>query len=330
MTKTALTLAALLLPATAIAQTPASPPPPPPAAGAETPLPVPPLGVAQPVPAPVSPILLPPALPPPVEEKIPQSPGVTKKGLPLAQRGGVFAELAGMADAQTKVGSRTVPSKYGAIDLIARVPVADGTFIDADLPIGFGTLGNPMVGAHHVFRPADRFWINLGGAFGFPLINTPNDYDNFAFANALWDAQRFRYANVPFAFRFGLEGHASIVEIRAELDPVWGVSHKDDQAHYFAFQHALEIQLGHEIGGGLRYQGVVIATETSEFIGIDNTPFGGTDDRHRYQPVLEPFFRLYKDPIFLRLGFMMPLGGPLGLPFASSWGIRAATGFNLD
>jgi hypothetical protein len=46
---------------------------------------------------------------------------------------------------------------------------------------------------------------------------------------------------------------------------------------------------------------------------------------------MEFFFRLYRDPIFARVGFVLPLDNPLGAPDGGrSWGVHAQTGFNLD
>ena len=99
--------------------------------------------------------------------------------------------------------------------------------------------------------------------------------------------------------------------------------------HFFAVQHALEIQAGHEIGGGLRYQGVAIPTDNPGVVGTDNTNFGGSGTDH-YQGALEPFFRLYHDPAFFRLGLLLPLNDPLGLPFDHTWGVRSTIGFSID
>jgi hypothetical protein len=101
--------------------------------------------------------------------------------------------------------------------------------------------------------------------------------------------------------------------------------------HFFAFQHAAEVQIGHEIAGGLRYQGVVVPTHNTNLVGTDASNFpGGTDATDRYQGALEPFFRLYKGPLYLRLGLLLPLDKPLGKPFDHTWGVRFATGFTLD
>jgi hypothetical protein len=93
--------------------------------------------------------------------------------------------------------------------------------------------------------------------------------------------------------------------------------------HFFAFQHAVEVQVGHAIGGGLRYQGVLIATNN------DTLGTSGPNADH-YQGCFELFFRLYHNPLFFRLGLLLPVDPPLGHAFDKSWGVRSSFGFNLD
>jgi hypothetical protein len=258
----------------------------------------------------------------------------------MAQRGGIVADVSGLLTSQQN-GNGGTPN--AVVDLVVRIPIAEHTFVDADLPLGFGALGNPMVGVHHVFRPADRLWLTLGGAFGFPLINNAG-LEAFAAANAFWDAERFMAYKMPFAIRLGLEGHAGLFEFRVQGDPVWGLSiascpppgpfggggcNDSRDVHFAAFQHAFEVQVGHEIGGGVRYQGVATGTNTPSIVGVDSTNFGGSGPQ-RYQGSLEPFFRLYRDPVFFRLGLLMPLNNPLGAPFDHTWGVRATVGYSLD
>jgi hypothetical protein len=259
----------------------------------------------------------------------------------------VLVEAAGLLT--TTAGGTAVGVLQGkpnaAFDLVAHIPVLDHTFVDADIPVGYyGLIGNPMVGMHHVLRPLPRLWVSLGGAFGFPLINN-TAAETFAQATAWWDAERFLAFKMPFAARLGIEGHAGLVEIRAQLEPVWSVSIASCAAtiavnpqgctdgrdnHFFAFQHAVEIQVGHAIGGGLRYQGVLVGTDTVSLVGSDQSAFGGTNTIDRYQGTLEPFLRFYRDPGFFRVGLLLPLDKPLGAPFDHAWGVRAAAGFNLD
>jgi hypothetical protein len=272
----------------------------------------------------------------------PPLPGVTAKGLPFASRGGVGLETSALLLPQTHVS-------VALFDVVLHIPVLPRTFIDADLPIGaafvgqgdttFGgggvAIGNIMAGMHHVFRPSERLWLSLGGAFGFPLLNREG-FQNVAVGKGFWDLEMYADRRVPLALRMGLEGHVGILEVRAELDPVLAISiapssappqyqggppgPTGDISHVFAILHAVELQLGHAIGGGIRYQGVLIAT--------DNTSFGS--DQDKYQGAFEPFFRVYHDPAFFRLGLFLPVDTPLGAAFDKSWGVRLTTGVSLD
>lgn len=270
----------------------------------------------------------PPAAPapgylPPQDGPEPKIDGITAKGLPLSQRGGILADVSAL-----RISRANAP--IAAIGLVARIPIADRTFFDAVLPLGFGAVGNPMVGVHHVFRPGDRTWLNLGGAFGVPLINA-SGFQGFQAARAFWDMQEFSPYTVPFVLRFGVETHSSLFELRAQLEPAWGISVQPANQfggggggnHLFAIQHAVEVQVGHAIGAGLRYQAVAVLTDTL----TSNT----SNSFDHYQAAAELFFRLYHDPIFTRLGLLLPINDPLGnAGGARSWGVHAQIGFNLD
>jgi hypothetical protein len=238
--------------------------------------------------------------------------GVSAKGLPFSQRGGLRLDAAGLLVADSN------NSPISALELSASIPVSDRTFVEGFLPFVFGALGNPMLGVRHVYRPAKQLWFNVRAAFGFPLVNTRN-FDTFSAAKGMWDQQEYSVKMMPFALRAGVEWHASIVELRAEIDPNFGVSLDGDESHHFAFQHAVEAQIGHTIGGGLRYQGVGYGTKTNPL-----------DSDDRYQGAFEPFFVVNKNPIFFRLGIMMPVDKALGKPFDNTWGMRATTGWTFD
>ncbi|MFO0760603.1 MAG: hypothetical protein U0359_29250 [Byssovorax sp.] len=258
----------------------------------------------------------PPPWAPPPEAPPPASDGITAKGLPLSQRGGVFLDGAGLSSPGVQVGT---------LDFLAKIPIRPHTFVDAILPLGFVNiigagfsgslvgLGNPMMGVHHVLAPSDRTWLTLGGAFGFPLVTT---YDGFSAARAVWDFQEFAVTTVPFALRAAFETHMSFIEMRAQLEPIFGISHRSGVDHLFGVQHAFEVQAGHQIGGGLRYQGMVFGTKA---IGND-----------QYQGAFELFFRLYHDPLLLRLGLLLPVDKPLGQAFDNTWGFKVMTGWTLD
>jgi hypothetical protein len=264
--------------------------------------------------------------------------GVSAKGLPLDQRGGIVADVAALRISvpANSGGSLNNVTPLGTLDLAAHVPILDHTFIDGNVPIALGAVGNPMVGVHHVFRVAERWWINLGGAFGFPVVAN-QAFVAFAQTKAFWDAQSFLVETIPFAVRTGIEGHVGILELRAQLEPVFGVNLADAPppgsflrggSSFVALQHAIELSLGHAIGGGIRYQGVVSNMDFNlSNQELSSMVAAATD---HYQGALEPFFRVYHDPIFFRLGLLLPLDTPLGTPFNTSWGVRATMGWNLD
>jgi hypothetical protein len=144
------------------------------------------------------------------------------------------------------------------------------------------------------------------------------------------------------SLRAAFEAHAGVLETRAEIEPVGGFLTKRSPdpditsvSDYFALQHAVEIQVGHAIGGGLRYQGVWVP-EVNAITTVTNTVFladGGvtfTTTYDHYQGMLEPFFRIYHGPFFFRLGVLMPLDTPLGPPFYRSWGARVTAGWSID
>ncbi len=285
----------------------------------------------------------PPPAPPPQDVETPPAPapvavdGISAKGLPLSQRGGIVADVAALRiSAAANTGGQNTSTPLATVDLAVHVPVLAHTFIDGNLPIALGAVGNPMVGVHHVFRPADRWWFTLGGAFGFPVIANQG-FVAFAQTKAFWDTQSFLVETVPFAMRAGLEGHVGIVELRFQVDPVFGINIADAPAagsgarggiDFFALQHAFELQFGHWIGGGIRYQGVLSNMDLDlANLELSNLTSVSTD---HYQGALEPFFRVYRDPIFFRLGLLLPLDAPLGTPFSTSWGVRSTLGFNLD
>jgi hypothetical protein len=237
--------------------------------------------------------------------------GISAQGLPLAQRGGIRVDVAGLLLARSDFPLTTT-------SIVAEIPITSRLMLDARLPLGAFALGNAMVGMHYVGRASEKFWVTGGGAFGFPMVHNAG-LSMMAAARALWDPQEFFFKAVPFVARFGLEGHASIVEVRGQLDAGFGIPIERGEGAHVVIQHALEIQLGHEIGGGVRYQGVAFATRSNP-----------TRESDRFQAALEPFFALRRELVSLRLGLLMPLDGELGPPFKSGWGFRGSVGMNLD
>lgn len=246
---------------------------------------------------PVLPIVAPPKKPPA---------GETDDGLPLAQRGRIGFDSASYLNTDGRDG-------VAALSLVATVPIYDGAFLEAILPFGWVIpVGNPSVGAHYVGKVADGLWLTGGGALGVPLL-AEDELIMLSVPRAYWNVHHYYHDIWPVQARFGLEYHVEFFALRAQLQPsVWVPIGNAEDVHG-SFQHALELQLGHEIGGGVRLQGVVIGP------GEDN-----------YQFAISPFFGLWKDLGFVRLGLMLPVDAELGPPFERSWGFLLDTGIHID
>lgn len=250
----------------------------------------------------------------PAKEK-PELGSVTEGGLPLAMRGGLRLEAARLT------GDEDL--SFGTLDVVAQFPLAERVFFDARLPLTIGSLGNPMLGARGILRPSDGVWITLGGAAGIPLIG---DDDDLVIAGgttqAFWNLHQYSAETLPLQIITGIEGHVGEVAIfRAQLEPVLHLTFGDRARDpmELALQYAVEAQFGHTTGGGLRFQGVWLATS-------------GESENH--QLAIEPFFILERERLFLRLGLLLPLTDPIGSIFDSNypdpWGVRAATGLHFD
>jgi hypothetical protein len=226
-------------------------------------------------------------------------------------RGGLKLEL-------SRLSAGDADLAFGTIDVVAQIPIRPRTFLDARLPLVVGSLGNPMLGVHHVARLGQSAWLSAGGAFGFPLVHRREDLlAKGVVQQAYWNAHEFSPETVPIMPQLGFEAHAGATLFRLEADPILYISTSGrGDPMELAFQHAAEIQLGHEIGGGLRLQGVLFATSDASDIF--------------YQSAMEPFFLIEHQLLFLRFGLLLPLDEQLGPPFDETWGVRAATGLRLD
>jgi hypothetical protein len=257
-------------------------------------------------------------LPPDDTEAKPANPNLTKAGLPIGMRGGLRLEIARVTSGRESYG-------YGTMDVLTQFPIAERVFFDGRLPMAFGNLGNPMIGVHGVSRPSERLWITVGGAFGLPLVGPDDEAaGSGSFAQAWWNSHHYAVDAIPLLLQLGLEGHAGDVALfRVELDPVLIMRTEprgSEDAVDMGIQHAVEAQFGHTMGGGLRFQGVWLAT-------------AGRNDN--YQLAVEPFFVVERESLFLRLGLLLPFNEPLDFIFDDSsgnaaWGVRAATGIHLD
>jgi hypothetical protein len=203
------------------------------------------------------------------------------------------------------------------------VPVARATTFNVVLPVGSPfILGNPTLGASHVGQVSESFWITGGGSIGVPLMDEELESvgADLTIPRARWGWHHYIPAQVPLQAHLLFEVHASIVEMRAHLEPtVWiGIGNKDGDSSG-GFYHAFEVQLGHTVGGGLRIQGVATATDDA------------------YQFAMSPFFVVQQELGFVRTALMLPIDNDLGPAFDDSdreslgaWGFLLSLGIHLD
>jgi hypothetical protein len=238
--------------------------------------------------------------------------GETEAGVPFARRGKVALDSALFR------GTSKDPAS-ASLNLVATVPLARRTFFEAVVPASIAVpFGNPTIGAHHVARLSDGVWLVAGGATGLPVLtDREDDFVVRSIPRAYWDIHHYWSDLVSWQLRLGLEYHVASFGLRIELEPsLWlgapaGVSG--------AFQHALELQIGHGIGAGLRIQGVALGPKADH---------SGEEDH--YQLAFSPFFGVWRDAGFLRLGLMLPADAQLGPPFAKTWGLLCAAGLHVD
>ncbi|MEJ7734865.1 MAG: hypothetical protein WKG00_37465 [Polyangiaceae bacterium] len=312
---------------------PAQPPPqPPPTWGQPSPYP-PPSAWAQPAPA------------EPTDEAAEEKRGVRGE-LPLGRRG------------QLAFDTATFASGAGGLSTVSLVvdtsfPVAKRTFIDARLPLGYtqldgesrSVLGNAMVGAHYVGRTSSkRTWWSVGGGFGLPLLDSdaqlPAAYAMPTVPRGLWDMHEYTPDILPFNVAVWVETHiAESTLLRFEVEPVTTFPLAGGDEVELSIQHAVEIQFGHALGGGVRLQGAAFPT----YEDTDAPSFARGD---LYQLALEPFFVIERRAGFLRTGLMLPLDGVLGPPLGSvaddpdigeldddelgAWGFRLTAGVRIE
>jgi len=257
-------------------------------------------------------------------ERPERRPGVSRDGVPLTMRGQI-----GIDGGFFSAGDEDAAG--ASIDIVGGIPLTRHTFLDLRIPLAFGSstfsVGNIDAGAHHVFSPADGLWLSLGGGLGLPTLNEDTSsrsaYEIGTVTSAHWYFSEFWPNSVPIRASFGLEGHlGDIVTLRFFTNLVVMIGYEDNGQHELAIPHAVEVQFGHELGGGLRVQGVALPT-------LDDAGQSTSFDGDLYQLALEPFFSYEGDLAFARAGIMMPLDGQLGPPFVQSWGFRLGTGVRL-
>ena len=254
------------------------------------------------------PMWMPPPPPPPRQKPAPPD-GITEEGFPYFQRGKISIDTGACLNTDGDACGNSLKLK-------GRIPLVDTLVFEAVVPIGLTRTqashpaGNPTLGAEYVGRVMKKMWITGGGALGFPLVEDRRQLIDTV-PHGRWDFHHYNHEIVPITFVLNWEMHVSIVELRVDLEPsMWFPTGGNDFDG--AFQHAFEVQIGHNIGGGLRLQGV--------FVG----------SFEEYQFAMQPFLYLSRELGFLRTGPMMPFNEPLGPPFEQSWGFLLEAGIHID
>jgi hypothetical protein len=248
------------------------------------------------------------AVPPPIIEEE-EGPGI-HHGIPFSKRGHIQLEAAGFTRADGQ-GSLL------ALGLDIHFPVAHRTFIDARLPMADYFPGNIMLGADRVSKLDPRGFLAYGLQIGVPLV-TSRPLVAFDLPNGTWNRHEYQAYFMPIKVGFGYERmFGELVTGRLDLEPILSIpigKHGDNAG--FTFQHALEVQVGHSIGGGVRLQGVAVTDALSP---------------DAYQFAIEPFLALDRRLGYARLGLLMPLAdNESGPAFKQAWGLRLWAGLHLD
>ena len=188
-------------------------------------------------------------------------------------------------------------------------------------------LACPMLGVHGVLSIGKTTWLSVGGALGLPLLSAGTQRDKgYAGAqvpNAFWNIHEYTPSVVPIEARVAIEGEAGPVTLRGELAPVIMIPIGRSDQIEVAIMHAIEAQIGHTFGGGLRLQGVALPT-------FEHTNGNTLAQGDLYQLAMEPFFVVQQPRYFVRTGMMLPLDSKLGPPFVGSFGFRLGVGVRLE
>jgi hypothetical protein len=243
--------------------------------------------------------------------------------VPFAQRGRVALELAyGLIAENLRSDNSDFESRAVAM-VDAVIPIARASFFEVRAPLSLvRAFGSPSFGLHHVAEVGEGTWVTAGGAISFPFTTEDYEFRELAYLRAFWDAQYFSGPLLPFAAKIGVEHHSGIFGFRLELQPaLWILIGDAHEQVGGAFAHAIELQLGHEVGGGLRLQGVAASSAGARGDLLEDDP---------YQLALQPFFTLHRDEASLRFGLLLPLDEALGPPFERSGTLLLETAVHLD
>jgi hypothetical protein len=213
---------------------------------------------------------------------------------------------------------------------VGQIELTDTVYLDVELPwtyasyeFGFGGrgedaffLGNPTVGVHYADKVHRKVGFFAGGTLSVsPLINPDGETVLGAYLASAERAYFDMYRTFPeFMFirpRVGVE--VQIIQplyFRADLAPVIWIPIGDDfdEVQFVVDQgNEIEARADVGVGGGLRVQQVIIATDL-----LSST--GRRDDR--VQLAMEPYFVYEPDEgFFARLGLLVALDEPGGFGF---------------
>ncbi len=242
-----------------------------------------------------------------------ETPGVWH-GVPFDRRGQIGLEAAAYTATQPNPANLDT---LVAIGLNLHIPIATRTFADVRLPMAGYFPGNIMVGVDRVGKLGERGFLGYGLQIGLPL-SVNRGTEAFALPNAIWNVHEYQPHFLPIKVAFDYERMmGQSFSLRLDLEPILSIPVGDYGYNAgFTFQHAVEVQYGHELGVGLRLQGVAISDQLS------------TD---AYQLAVEPFAIVQRRMGFARLGLMIPIDdSTAGPPFEQAWGFRLWTGFHID
>lgn len=284
--------------------------------------------------------------------------GVTPDGLPITRRGHVSIEMSTMEVRQIYglVGEPGVDQHVvdyqtfaTAVTFDARARITGGLFATARFGSGFSSqekfgaitglkVGNLMGGVEHVFTVGRGLWLVAGLSLGAPLRQDAGEPPNYAFADGMWSIHESLRKTVPVRFGAGLEMVRGRFSVRVDLEPIVLIPFdrpeptipttnpppindpNDTNDVRLLFRHAVEVQYGHSLGVGIRYQGVA-----NSFGG-----FARNVAEDLYQATVEPFVVVNRDAGFARLGFLKTLDEDTAAHYREAWGLRLSGGFHLD
>jgi hypothetical protein len=241
--------------------------------------------------------------------------------------------------------------------IVGQIELVETLHLDFDLPFAYGAIsfdrgplsedfqddgfafGNPTVGVHYADTLTRNVALLAGGTIsvspnlGLILFNSDGDDDSGRFyatylssaSRAYFDEHRIAPEYLFIRPRVGVEARfASVFYYRGDLAPVVWIpigEYVEDTELVLDQGNELEARANIGLGGGLRFQQVILVTAESssgDIVDFDD------DDTDRAQTAVEPYFVYEPDEGFTaRLGLLVALDDPLGFGFDD--GFKVAT-----